>query len=168
MTKYIGVDPAGRDDGTAICILDDEGNVEFETFIDTIAYIDYIRKLKEQDEPVYFCIEDSHKHNLSYQHSSKRGVNEKLARNVGMNQHASKLTTRHTILEFGNEYVLPLSPQQKGAKWKTSKNANALQVKSIVQKVIEDERLIIKEKRVGQDRLDALKLACIMRKHVKF
>jgi hypothetical protein len=107
--KIIGIDPAFRQNGFAICILDTEaytatfqtlktGLLEFEDFI------------KQQPE-AYFAIENS---NLQKSFFGRRKLQE--ACSVGKNQAVSQLAVGFVLKHYGKKQLHDISPLEKGRK----------------------------------------------------
>jgi len=109
----IGVDPALRKKGFAICILDTESKIaEFqiiESFVDFIIYV-------ENSQPdTVFAVENSNLQKVSFDMKGNKGVLARKSRNVGMNQAISQLACDY-IKTKGFE-IIEISPRRKGEKW---------------------------------------------------
>lgn len=108
----IGVDPAIRKDGFAICLYDIiNSTVDFKV-MDFIDFILYIENLNPID--YIFCVENSNLQNLSFDMTGSKNIVARKSRNVGMNQAVSQLTC--DLLKRHNFEVIELSPKEKGAK----------------------------------------------------
>jgi len=109
----IGIDPAFRDSGFAICVLDTiEKTGRFivfkNGFMDFLGWVFYDAPAK--DENVIFIIENSNLQETFF-------VKElRYAESVGKNKAASQFTCDLLSQWYGKDKVFPISPKQKGAK----------------------------------------------------
>lgn len=113
---YVGIDPAFRDKGFTICIIDTEDNSvlfkKFKMFKDFCFWVIYEAPPKED---VIFCVENSNLTGASFDLKGSAAVIARKSRNVGMNQAISQNTV--DILLAFDFYVVDLSPKDKGAKY---------------------------------------------------
>lgn len=113
--KVIGVDPAIRDNGQAICILDTETNkIEFRKFKMFVDFLNYIMNM-DLNQDYYFIIEDSSLQKVTFIKGYGSNVQNSISRRVGMNQAASTITKQW--IEVNNYKHICVSPLQKGSKW---------------------------------------------------
>lgn len=108
----VGIDPAIRKNGFAICIHNVITNTIDFKVMDFIKFISYIEPLNTND--YLFCVENSNLQNLSFDMRGSKNIVARKSRNVGMNQAVSQLTC--DLLKSKNFQVLELSPKQKGEK----------------------------------------------------
>lgn len=108
----IGIDPAIRKNGFALCFYDTiNKTIDFEI----MDFIDFIIYIMDNDTLIYkFCVENSNLQNLSFDMKGNKGVLARKSRNVGMNQAVSQLTC--DLLKRRGFEVVEISPKQKGAK----------------------------------------------------
>lgn len=116
-TIFIGIDPAFRKDGFAICIIDDSDNsVSFKVFrnglLDFFSWI-----LDDAPDPiqVVFCVENSNLQDDTFDMRGSKAVVAKKSRSVGKNQAISQNTV--DILIARGFTVVNISPKSKGKKW---------------------------------------------------
>lgn len=108
----IGIDPAIRKNGFALCFYDTENESVDFLIMDFIDFILYNEGLHISS--YVFCIENSNLQNLSFDIKGNKGVLARKSRNVGMNQAVSQLTC--DLLKRRGFEVVEISPKQKGAK----------------------------------------------------
>jgi len=113
--KVIGVDPAIRDNGQAICILDTETKkLEFRKFKMFVDFLNYIMNM-DFNQDYYFIIEDSSLQKVTFIKGYGSNVQNSISRRVGMNQAASTITKQW--IEVNKYKHICVSPLQKGSKW---------------------------------------------------
>ena len=109
----VGIDPAFRKNGYALCINDISNNtVDFIIMNDFIQFVSYIDNIPKDS---LFCVENSNLQNLSFDMTGNKNVIARKSRNVGMNQAISQLTC-DLIISKGYK-LLQISPKSKGNKW---------------------------------------------------
>ena len=157
MRTLIGVDPALRLSGMAVCIIADRTMIfkkhkRFVDFIgDVITWVAY-------ENPIVL-VEDSSLQNLTFNNLTNRAILSRLSRNVGMNQAASRIA-----YEWIKSYDLEaynISPEAKGKKFN----------KDIFMKVVASERFKFepdfKPAKISQDEIDAFFLALMAKNYIK-
>ena len=168
---FIGIDPAFRKNGFAMCIIDmSDKTVQFRTFKN--GFLDFVGWfLHESPEVALFCVENS---NLTaatfWTHKDKKtkklltaaqakrnpnavlltkGELSRISRGVGKNQAISQ----NVVDLLNTKYpVVNISPKEKGAKWLKQATAKAY---------LYTERLTPNKNTTNQDDRDALLLAKI-------
>jgi hypothetical protein len=108
----IGIDPAMRKNGFALCLHDTTDNSIDFLVMEFTDFIFYVTSLPEGD--YQFCVENSNLQNLSFDMRGNKNIVARKSRNVGMNQAVSQLTCDY--LKKCNYKVIELSPKQKGEK----------------------------------------------------
>ena len=108
----IGIDPAIRKNGFALCFYDTiNKTIDFQI----MDFIDFVFYVMDRDTYSYkFAVENSNLQNLSFDMKGNKGVLARKSRNVGMNQAVSQLTC--DLLKRRGFEVVEISPKQKGAK----------------------------------------------------
>jgi hypothetical protein len=108
----IGIDPAIRKNGFALCFYDTiNKTVDFQI----MDFIDFVFYVMDRDTYSYkFAVENSNLQNLSFDMKGNKNVLARKSRNVGMNQAVSQLTC--DLLKRRGFEVVEISPKQKGAK----------------------------------------------------
>ena len=157
MRTLIGVDPALRLSGMAVCIIADRTMIfrkykRFADFIgDVITWVAY-------ENPIVL-VEDSSLQNLTFNNSTNRAILSRLSRNVGMNQAASRIA--YEWIKSYNLEAYNISPEAKGKKFN----------KDIFMKVVASERLKFepdfKPAKISQDEIDAFFLALMAKNYIK-
>jgi hypothetical protein len=110
----IGIDPAIRKNGFALCFYDTiNKTIDFE-IMDFIDFILFSEDAMEATDNFAFCVENSNLQNLSFDMTGNKNVLARKSRNVGMNQAVSQLTC--DLLKRRGFEVVEISPKQKGAK----------------------------------------------------
>ena len=110
----IGIDPAFREDGMGVCVLQDRRAL----FPKIEGFLHLQEWLRDQaPRPARIIIENSNLQNASFDLRGNRSVIAKKARNVGTNQAVSQLIVDFCRQLFGTAHVIEVSPQQKGSKW---------------------------------------------------
>jgi hypothetical protein len=144
---FIGVDPAFRRNGFAICIIDDTKEVCYKTFHSVVDYIFFINNLDAYNT-VVVCIENSNMQPEIFDKKPTKKEQIEHARNIGKNQATSQIIYEYTKRLYAST-TFQVSPKQKGAK------PNLLQSR----KMLEGYRY--KALPANQDEMDALLLATI-------
>ena len=108
----IGIDPAIRKNGFALCFYDTiNKTVDFKI----MDFIDFVFYVMDRDAYSYkFSVENSNLQNLSFDMTGNKNVLARKSRNVGMNQAVSQLTC--DLLKRRGFEVVEISPKQKGVK----------------------------------------------------
>lgn len=168
---FIGIDPAFRVDGFAMCIIDmSDKTVLFKMFKN--GFLDFVGWfLHESPETALFCVENSNLSNVTFwTHKDKKTKRlltsaqarynpnavkispqelAKVSRNVGKNQAISQ----NVVDLLNTKYpVVNISPKDKGKKWLKNKTAQAY---------LYTEKLKATKNTTNQDERDALLLAKI-------
>lgn len=146
--KYLGIDPAFRKTGFAICILDEEKTARFK--IVKGGLLEFLRLIDEMPNDVFSCVENSNLQNATFDMRGSKSAVAKKSRNVGANQAASEYTYQATVKRWGNR-AFQVSPKGKGRKI-TESEFKAL---------IRSEKLTLIDYQSNQDFRDAYKLAQI-------
>jgi hypothetical protein len=145
---YIGIDPAFRKNGFVICIINEQREVDFITFKDFTAFIDWV-----WTAPLaIYTVENSYLQDLTFDMRGSKPEIAKKSRHVGMNQAISEATFRILKKMFGS-YVFEISPKAKGEKW--NDNQLRLYSKHFKHTVFLNYKGLISE----QDKRDSYKLA---------
>lgn len=119
---HIGIDPAFRKNGFAICIIDECNEVAFHTFKDFLAFIKWSFS-DDAPKDAIVIVENANMQDLTFNMSGSKGEIAKRSRNVGTNQAISQATVDLCRYVWGIGNVIEVSPKEKGAKW-TAKEAN--------------------------------------------
>ena len=156
MRTLIGVDPALRIKGMAVCIIADRSMI-FKRYK---RFVDFINDVPNwsQYNPVVL-VEDSSLQNVTFNNSINRAILSRMSRNVGMNQAASRIAyewiKEHDIEAYN------ISPEAKGKKFN----------KDVFMKVVASERLKFepnfKPAKISQDEIDAFFLALMAKNYIK-
>ena len=146
-TCYIGIDPAFRESGFTICIIDESKEVDFKIFCSFLSFLDWIVAAPEN---CIVCIENSNLQNATFNMNGNKAQVARHSRDVGKNQAASQYTVDACVKFFGAENVIELSPKQKGAK---------IKVDGIVLGLAKQYGHRFLKKKLNQDERDAYKLA---------
>ena len=148
----IGIDPAIRKNGFALCFYDTiNKTIDFQImdFIDLVFYV------MDRDTYSYkFAVENSNLQNLSFDMTGNKNVLARKSRNVGMNQAVSQLTC--DLLKRRGFEVVEISPKQKGAKLE-NETFKALSMNMTVSNY--------KGLKGEQDKRDAFKIALLYEKY---
>ncbi len=127
MDIKIGIDPAFREGGFAICLIEGR-DVRFVSFKNFLAFVSWL--IHERPENARVCIENSNLQNVTFSvnqiaygmKKAKAGDAQiyshiaRISRDAGKNQAASQYTVDICRVYFGAENVFELSPKEKGAK----------------------------------------------------
>ena len=146
-TCYIGIDPAFRERGFAICIIDEVKDVDFKIFHSFLSFLDWIVAAPDN---VIVCIENSNLQNATFNMNGNKAQVASMSRDVGKNMAASQYTVDSCVKFFGDENTLELSPKEKGAKIKDNR---------IILGMGKKEGHTFMKKTFNQDERDAYKLA---------
>jgi hypothetical protein len=152
MYCYIGIDPAFRKNGFAVCIIDEDNTADFKIFENFYAFISWL-----WDAPLkaYVCIENSNLQdsNFNVKKTDTKELAAKKGRDVGKNMAISQATVDFCRKHFGEAFVVELSPKEKGAKIEDLKIFEAIVRRDNI-------KLINYKGQVGeQDKRDAYMLA---------
>jgi hypothetical protein len=157
MRTFIGVDPALRLNGMAVCIIVNQTMIfkRYKRFVD---FIKDVENWMIWDDPI-ILVEDSSLQNLTFNNSINRSILSRMSRNVGMNQAASRIAYEY-IKDNGFE-AYNISPEAKGKKFN----------KEVFMKVVASERLKFepdfKPAKISQDEIDAFFLALMAKNYMK-
>ena len=144
--KFVGIDPAMRLNGLAVCVIDDK-KVYFGRYKNLATWI---MDSLTWDKDCAICVEDSSLQNITFRRNTNIKATNKISRNVGMNQAASR--TIIDLLELNGHKVKGISPQQKGSKWTID----------YCMSVIKAMKLEVHgNKKLSQDEIDAFQIALI-------
>lgn len=152
MKYIIGVDPAIRENGIGVCLLDCELKLvqffKFKKFVDLLEFIQ--SSIYKTNETLY-VIEDSNMLNVTFVRSTQPNVVSKISRSVGKNQAVSMILK--DWIESKGYTCRCLSPKNKGSKW----------TKEYMMAIIKSENFNIDKsnKKISQDDIDAFTLAYI-------
>ena len=145
--KFVGIDPAMRLNGLAVCVIDDK-KVYFGRYKNLAAWI---MDSLTWERDCAIVVEDSSLQNITFRKQANVKASNKISRNVGMNQGASRIAYEW-IKENGYEGY-NISPEQKGKKWK----------KEIFLKIFQSEGYKFepnfKPAKISQDEIDCFTLA---------
>ena len=118
MALFIGIDPAFRKNGFALCIIDtSDKTVRFKKFKN--GFLDFASWfLFDSPEHAIFCVENSNLQDVSFDMTGTKSVVARKSRNVGKNQAVSQ----NTVDLLRTKYkVVDCSPKEKGKKWNASR-----------------------------------------------
>ena len=142
--KYVGIDPAMRLNGLAVCVIDDN-KLYFGRYKNLAAWI---MDSLNYDKDIAVIVEDSSLQNITFRKHANVKASNKISRNVGMNQCASRIII--DLLTLNGHRVTGISPQQKGSKWTLD----------YCMSVIKGCKLEVHDnKKLSQDEIDAFTLA---------
>lgn len=150
---YIGVDPAFRAGGFAVCVLNMERKTADFLVMDLLQFHDWLRS--DAPKECFVCVENSNLQNLNFDTSGSKQEVARKGRNVGCNQAVSELAYRSAVLRYGAENVFQVSPREKGAKITDGRLFAAL---------MRSEGITPPPGIVSQDKRDAFSLATICRR----
>ena len=151
---YIGVDPAFRAGGFAVCILDMAAKtVQFQVH-DLLTFHDWLRS---DDAPAsaFVCVENSNLQNSNFDMTGSRAEIARKGRNVGCNQAVSELAYRSALLRYGKDNVFQVSPREKGSKITDARLFGA---------VMRADGITPPKGQINQDKRDAYALANMARR----
>ena len=115
----VGIDPAFRKKGFAMCIIDTEHTAKFKIFNSFLDFVTW--SLHDRPENAIWMVENSNLQTKCWQ---------KNAMSVGKNQAASQYTVDF-LKALGCE-VYEISPLQKGRVWSNTIFQNAVYVLSLI------------------------------------
>lgn len=110
----IGIDPAFREGGFCVCVIDSESVARFTTFKDVEAFIAWL--WTDAPERAIVTVENSNLQNATFDMKGSKATVARKSRNVGANQAVSEITARACIRKYGKENVNNISPREKGRK----------------------------------------------------
>lgn len=151
----LGIDPAFRQEGTALCLQKDR-ELLFWRPKDLWELMDWIRVHRHDLD--YVMVEDSYQDRVTYPRGKgkklKVGTIAKISRDVGMNQAASQYIISWAIKCLGEDKVIGVTPGQKGKK----------QPDNIFQGIVRQDKMTIiggyKPQKNYQDERDAYMVIC--------
>lgn len=156
----IGIDPAFRDSGFTICVIQDNivSFYTMKTFIDFLEWVN--ANTHFIDDHHIIVVENSNLQNLTFNMNGSKLVVAKLSRNVGANQAISQLVVDY--LKYSHFNVVGISPKDKGRKL----NHSETELVMIYEKhsVNPEKKHTYKGLNYEQDKRDAYKLALIGKK----
>lgn len=151
----IGVDPAFRKNGFAICIIDEDKDVRAIRFKSFLDFLSWLWVDGEAPTNAIVVVENSNLQKSTFDMSGSKAVVARKSRNVGKNQAISQAAFDALKVRYGTN-VFEVSPKQKGGKW--SKQTFARILKS------EGHSFLATKRTVSQDEIDAYQLATMGRK----
>ena len=149
---YIGIDPAFRSSGFAVCIIDEDNTVGFKMFKSFLDFLDWIYEAPDP-KTSYVCVENSNLQQVTFNMSGNKRQVARTSRNVGANMAASQYTYDACRRIWGAN-AFEVSPKEKGKKWTNTEYQHHIQANK--HKVLKSTS--------NQDERDAYKLALIARK----
>jgi len=152
--NYIGIDPAFRKAGFAICIIDKDGEAQGKMFKSFLDFVQWLTTPGEAPQNAIVGIENSNLQNATFDMRGTKGTIAKRSRNVGANQAASQYTVDFCRWWYGSKRVYEISPKQKGKKWTQE------QFRQVAR---QEGHTVIG--RFNQDQRDAYQVALIAKKH---
>ena len=145
---FIGIDPAFRQGGFLVAIIDRSDNTVNYISCQN-GFIDFYKWFNsESPTDAIVCIENSNLQNTTFNGHKNKNVAARMSRDAGKNQAISQITVDLCKTKYK---VIDLSPKSKGKKW-TNKEYKG---------VLKSEGLSVSKKTSNQDERDALKLALI-------
>lgn len=167
---YIGIDPAFRKDGMAMCIISfspqsQQWKMEFfklKSVLDACKHFMFSGRDATPDEKIayrslVFCVENSNDQSCTFDKSGNKGVAARKSRNVGANQAVSQLIC-DIIKEFRpGATLIELSPLKKGSKLTSAEFLASAKAHGV----------IYSGKTTSQDKRDAYKLALHAKRRIK-
>lgn len=147
----VGVDPALRKKGFAICILDTESKIAEFQIIES--FVEFIVFVETSHQDTIFAVENSNLQKVSFDMKGNKGVLARKSRNVGMNQAISQIACDYIKVKGFN--LVEISPRRKGEKW--THIQTILFMNNHQHKFINYKGLVTE-----QDKRDAYKLALIV------
>ena len=154
----IGIDPAFRKKGFAMCIIDETGDIGFKVFK---TFLDFVKWAFSEDVPagkVNVVIENANLQNITFDMSGSKGEIAKRSRNVGACQAISQATFELCQYVFGKDCTFEVSPREKGKKWTPAEANNIATEKGL--------NYTFKNSEAEQDKIDAFKL-CLLLPYIK-
>jgi hypothetical protein len=120
--RKIGIDPAFRKNGFAICVIEEKlvSFQIFETYEDFVLWIAFDNAFDENKQEVVFNVENSNLSNVTFERKGADSMGAKMAisRKAGKNQAVSEGCVR--FLKKQGYVVNEISPKQKGKKLTTT------------------------------------------------
>lgn len=146
----IGVDPAFRKNGFAICIIDEDKDVRSIRFKSFLQFLSWLWVDGEAPDRAIVVVENSNLQKKTFDMTGSRAVIARKSRNVGKNQAISQAAFDALKIKYG-ETVFEISPKQKGRKW----------TKEMFLRVLKSEghNFLLTKPGVNQDEIDAYQLA---------
>jgi len=151
----IGIDPAFRKNGFAICIIDEDKDVRcirFKTFLD---FLSWLWVEGEAPEKAICVVENSNLQKKTFDMTGSRAVVARKSRNVGKNQAISQAAYDAVKLKYG-DLAHEVSPRQKGGKWTQQTFLRVLKS--------EGHNFLLTKRGISQDEIDAYQLALMGKK----
>ena len=142
---YIGIDPAFRERGFCVCIIDEQNTIDFKMFLSFLDFLDWVF---EAPTNAFICVENSNLQDTTFLMAGSKAKVAKLSRDVGKNQAASQYTFDTCVKIWGSR-AFEVSPKQKGKKWNQS---------TFIRECDANKHKLLK-RRNNQDERDAYKLA---------
>lgn len=157
---FVGVDPAFRDGGFWVAIVDRTDNtVKNLKFSDVLEYHDWLRT---ESAPLvaFVIIEASDAQNFNFARSriGNRGELMAKSRDIGKNQAVSALAFRSSVRKYGDRFVFKITPEEKGVKITDDR---------FILGILAQEGLTADRVDFNQDQRDAIKIALILERQVK-
>lgn len=149
---YMGVDPAFRHGGFAVCLLDMEKRTAEFKVMDLLEFHDWLRT--DAPEFCFVAVENSNMQNQNFDTSGSKEEVARKGRNVGCNQAVSELAYQSAVRRYGAENVFQVSPREKGAKVKDAK---------VFAAIMRADGITPPKGQISQDKRDAYKLSLIAR-----
>lgn len=153
----IGVDPALRIKGMAVCIIADRTMIfkRYKRFVD---FLKNVEAWVVYENPIVL-VEDSSLQNVTFNNSINRAILSRMSRNVGMNQATSRIA--YEWIKGYDIEAYNISPEAKGKKFN----------KDVFMRVVASERLKFqpdfKPAKISQDEIDAFFLALMAKNYMK-
>ena len=155
----IGIDPAFRKDGFAICIIDDDKDVRCIRFKSFLDFLSWLWVDGESPAQAVCVVENSNLQKKTFDMTGSKAVVARKSRNVGKNQAISQAAFDALKLKYGNT-AFEVSPKEKGKKWTMEKFL--LVLKS------EKHNFLMTKRKITQDEIDAYQLALMGKKLAMF
>lgn len=155
----IGVDPAFRKSGFAICIIDENKDVRAIRFKSFLDFLSWLWVEGEAPAKAIVVVENSNLQKSTFDMRGSKAVVARKSRNVGKNQAISQAAFDALKVRYGTN-VFEVSPKQKGVKW--SKQTFARVLKS------ESHNFLATKQTISQDEIDAYQLALMGKKLFMF
>jgi hypothetical protein len=150
---FIGLDPAFRKNGFAICCIEGQ-DLYFKKFKNYTHFLGWL--YHDRPDKAFCCIENSNLTDATFYRGGNMQSRMKQSRNVGKNQAASQIATDLLKIVYGEENVHDISPKQKGKKW----------TKTYIQAIARQNKHTIPNQ-ISQDHIDAYQIALIGQKYYK-
>ena len=147
---YIGIDPALREKGLAVCFIVDKF-ITFKIYKSFINFIIDVPNWNNIYKDINVMIEDSSKQNVTFSRRTSHLAALAISRNVGMNQAASIIITQ-LCKHYGFKTTL-ISPKQKGSKW----------TENLMKLILKENDFITNQTKFTQDEIDSFTLAYILK-----